>query len=72
MANERDGTLDGSDMDDDVLGGAGSREGDMSNEQVGGRSEENLRGTADEADEDDFDETDDLDDEEDEEGDGTI
>ncbi len=72
MANERDRTRDGSDMDDDMLG-AGNRAGETPGEQVGGRSEENLRGTADEVDEDEFDETDDLDDEdEEEEGDGTI
>ena len=68
MANERDRTRD---MDDETMGGAGSQE-DSSREQVGGRSEENLRGTADDEDDDDFDETDDLDDEEEEEGDGTI
>ena len=67
MANERDRTPD---MDDETMGGAGSRE-DTSPEQLGGRSEENLRGTADDED-DEFDETDDLDDEEDEESDGTI
>ena len=72
MANERDRTRDGSDIDDETLGGAGNRTGESSSEQMGGPAEENLRGTAEEADEDEFDETDDLDDEEDEEGDGTI
>ena len=71
MANERDRTLDGPEMDEETIGGAADRE-DSSREQMGGRSEENLRGTADDEDEDEFDETDDLDDEEDEEGDGTI
>ena len=71
MANERDRTPGGSDMDDETIGGAASPE-ESSREQMGGRSEENLRGTADDEDEDEFDETDDLDDEEDEQGDGTI
>ena len=71
MANERDRTPDGAEMDEETMGGAGNREG-SSREQVGGRSEENLRGTADDEDEDEFDETDDLDDEDDEQGDGTI
>ena len=46
MANERDRTPDGAEMDEETMGGAGNREG-SSREQVGGRSEENLRGTAD-------------------------
>jgi hypothetical protein len=71
MANERDRTLDGAEMDDETIGGAANRD-DASREQMGGRSEENLRGTADDEDEDEFDETDDLDDEDDEQGDGTI
>ena len=71
MANERDRTLDGPEMDDETMGSAGNQD-DSSREQMGGRSEENLRGTADDEDEDEFDETDDLDDEDDEQGDGTI
>ena len=64
MANERD-----RDRNDDTMGegfGGGGRQGG-SEERVGGKSEETIRGTADDMDDDEFDDSDDLDDSDDEE-----
>ena len=64
MANERD-----RDRSDDTMGegfGGGGRQGESS-ERVGGRSEENIRGTADDTEDAEFDDSDDLDDVDDEE-----
>jgi hypothetical protein len=64
MANERD-----SDRNDDITGegfGGGGRQGG-SDERVGGKSEENIRGTADDMEDDEFDDSDDLDDVDDDE-----
>ena len=59
MANERD-----RDRNDDTMGegfGGGGRQGG-SEERVGGKGEEEIRGTADDMDDDDeFDDSDDLD-----------
>jgi hypothetical protein len=70
MANERD--RDTNDMDT-ASEGAGRKE--SPDERVGGKSEENIRGTADDMEDDDeFDDNDDLDDEDEEEegGSGTL
>jgi hypothetical protein len=70
MANERNPNPGDASMDES-LGGA--RE-DSSPERVGGRSEENLRGIADDSD-DEFEDAEDLDDDEEEEedeGDPTV
>jgi hypothetical protein len=64
MANQRD-----RDRNDDTMGegfGGGGRQGE-SGERIGGRSEENIRGTADDMEDDEFDDTDDLDEVDDEE-----
>jgi hypothetical protein len=67
MANERNPNQGDVNMDENV---GGARED--SPERVGGRSEENLRGTADDSD-DEFEDADDLDEEEEEdEGDPTV
>jgi hypothetical protein len=72
MANERDRNM-GTNTDSESVGGEGGRRGESTGEQVGGISDENIRGTADDMEEDEFEEADDLDDEEDEEeGGGTI
>jgi hypothetical protein len=66
MANERDRNRNDMDTEGEGIGDAG-RQGESPGERVGGRSEENIRGTADDLEDDEFDDTDDLDDEEDEE-----
>jgi hypothetical protein len=76
MANERDRDRDDLNRDMDEFGGSGGagRErtsGDTASERMGGRSEENMRGTGDDSDEDEFEDTDEMDEEEDE-GEGTI
>ena len=65
MANERD--RDTNDMDT-ASEGAGRKE--SPDERVGGKSEENIRGPADDEDDDEFDDNDDLDDEDDDEEEG--
>jgi hypothetical protein len=69
MANERD--HDTNDMHT-ASEGAGRKE--SPDERVGGKSEENIRGTADDLEDDEFDDDDDLDDEGEEEegGSGTL
>jgi hypothetical protein len=74
MANERNENTEntentGNMKDDDQFGGG--RQNDPSRERVGGVSDENVRGTA-EQDEDEFDESDDMDDEEEGEEEGTV
>ena len=72
MANERNRNT-GTNTDPEGFGGAGGRQGESTGEQIGGVSDENMRGTADDMEDDEFDDTDDLDDEEDEEeGGGAI
>ena len=59
-------------MDENIGGAPGDRQDESSPERLGGRSDENLRGIADDTDEE-FEDTDDLDDEEaEDEGDGTV
>jgi len=49
-------------------GFGGGRKGESQDDRVGGKSEENIRGTADDMEDDDeFDDSDDLDDEDEEE-----
>ena len=77
MANQRDPDTDDLIRDsDEFAGGAGGGEKrpseGASGEKIGGRSEENMRGTGDDSDEDEFEDTEDMEDEEEEEGEGTI
>ena len=67
MANERD--RDQNDIGRVGEGFGGGRKGESQDDRVGGTSEENIRGTADDMDDDDdvFDDSDDLDDEDEEE-----
>ena len=76
MANQRDRDTDDLNKDMEDFGGSGGTQrptpGGPSGERMGGRSEENVRGTGDDSDEDEFEDTDDMDDEEEDEGEGTI
>ena len=76
MANQRDrDTNDLNRGSDESTGAAGERNRmpeSPSGERMGGRSEENMRGTGDDSDEDEFEDTEDMEDEEEEEGEGTI
>jgi hypothetical protein len=76
MANQRDRDPNDLNKTSDEFGGTGGGRNRMpegpSGERMGGRSEENVRGTGDDSDEDEFDDTDDMDDEEEDEGEGTI
>jgi hypothetical protein len=66
MANERDRDQD--DLERVGEGFGGVRKGESQDDRVGGKSEENVRGTADDMEDDDeFDDSDDLDDEDEEE-----
>ncbi len=67
MANERD--RDQNDVDRVGEGFGGGRKGESQDDRIGGKSEETIRGTADDMEEDDdeFDDSDDLDDEDEEE-----
>jgi hypothetical protein len=76
MANERDRDRNDANRDMDEFGGTGGAgrdrtPGESSSERMGGRSEENMRGTGDDSDQDEFEDTEDTDEEEDE-GEGTI
>ena len=70
MANERDRNRKDLDTEDESFGG--ERRPGESGERVGGRSEEDIRGTADDLDDDDeFDDINDDLDEDEEEGEGS-
>lgn len=76
MANQRDRDTNDLNRDSDELaGGTGGRDRmpeSPSGERMGGRSEENMRGTGDDSDEDEFEDTEDMEDEDEDEGEGTI
>ena len=75
MANQRDRDTNDLIRDSDEFGGssdAGRTPGAPPSERVGGRSEENMRGTGDDSDEDEFDDTDDMEDEDEDAEEGTI
>lgn len=76
MANERDHDTDDLNRDSHEYGGSSGDAGRTSegtpSERMGGRSEENMRGTGEGSDEDEFEETDDMEDEEEDTEEGTI